>query len=120
MDGSKKAALLAAGIDVDSALERFLGNEALLERFLKKFLDDPNHARLTAAFAAGDREGALTASHTMKGVCGNLSMHVLFDLLTKQVQALRAEDWAGAEALLPAVDQAYDEAAAAIRRSVDG
>ena len=47
-------------------------------------------------------------------------MHVLFDLLTKQVQALRAEDWAGAEALLPAVDQAYDEAAAAIRRSVDG
>ena len=35
MDALKKERLAAAGIDVDGALERFMGNDALLERFLK-------------------------------------------------------------------------------------
>ena len=42
MDQEKRKDLEAAGIDVQSALERFMDNEMLLERFLKKFLDDPN------------------------------------------------------------------------------
>ena len=37
MDSSRKAALTEAGINVDDALERFMGNEMLLERFWKKF-----------------------------------------------------------------------------------
>ena len=81
MDAVKKERLTAAGIDVDDALGRFMGNEALLERFLTKFLADGNYAALSAAVAAGDSAGALTASHTLKGVCGNLSMSELFRLL---------------------------------------
>ena len=41
MELEKRKHLEAAGIDVQSALERFMNNEMLLERFLKKFLDDP-------------------------------------------------------------------------------
>ncbi len=37
MDESRKQILISAGIDVDDALERLMGNESLLERFLKKF-----------------------------------------------------------------------------------
>ena len=37
METSKKEALVAAGINCDAALERFMGSEAMLNRFLKKF-----------------------------------------------------------------------------------
>ena len=38
MDEGKRTRLKAAGIDVDGALERFMGSDVLLERFLKKAL----------------------------------------------------------------------------------
>lgn len=114
MDALKKERLAAAGIDVDGALERFMGNDALLERFLKKFLTDSNYAALSAAVAAGDPAAALTASHTLKGVSGNLSMPELFRLLTCQVEALRAGDWAKAAGLMPEIDRAYEMVVRAI------
>lgn len=107
MDALRKQRLTDAGIDVNSAMERFMNNEALLERFLAKFPADPNHDRLTAAIAAGDKEAALTAAHTMKGVCGNLSMTALFELLTRQVAAFRSGDWDGAVAMMPELDRMY-------------
>lgn len=57
-----------------------MGNEALLERFLKKFPQDENYQKLCAAMEASDWEAALTAAHTLKGICGNLSIAPLFDL----------------------------------------
>ena len=117
MDEARKQALGAAGIDVEAALARMMGSEALLARLLKKFLDDDNCEKLHSAIAAGDREAALAASHTLKGVCGNLSMTALFDLLTHQVTAFRADDWEGAVALLEQIDQAYARVTAAIREA---
>lgn len=114
MDSVRRQRLMDAGIDVDSALGRFMNNEALLEKFLAKFPADPNHGRLVAAIAAGDREAALTAAHTMKGVCGNLSMPALFELLTRQVAAFRADDWDGAVAMMPELDRMYDGLCTAI------
>ena len=35
MDQTRKARLEAGGIMVDEALERFMGNEAMLERYLQ-------------------------------------------------------------------------------------
>ena len=49
MDASKKQALTAAGINVEEVLGRFMGNEALLERMLKKFLSDPTYSKLQDA-----------------------------------------------------------------------
>ena len=115
MEQSVREALCAGGVNVDEALERFMGNEALLNRFLKKFPDDANYGKLVQAVEAGDREGALTASHTLKGVCGNLSLAPLHALLTDQVGLLRAGDWDAAAALMPRLAQAYDRAVAAIR-----
>ena len=117
MDEARKQALRAAGIDVEAALARMMGSEALLARLLKKFLDDANCEKLHSAISVGDREAALAASHTLKGVCGNLSMTALFDLLTRQVAAFRAGDWEGAVALLEQIDQAYARVTAAIREA---
>lgn len=46
MDTLKKERLEQAGINVDDVLERFMGNEALLDRMLKGFLQDQNYAAL--------------------------------------------------------------------------
>lgn len=67
MDENKKERLAEAGIDVENALERFMGNEGLLERFLKKFLNDQNFSKLTVAIGEKKEQEALAASHTLKG-----------------------------------------------------
>ena len=108
--------LASAGIDVDSALERFMGNEGLLERFMKKFLADPTFAALEEAVAGGDPAGALTASHTLKGMCGNLSFTGLYALFTRQVELLRGDDFPGAAAMMPEIRQAYGLVTDTIRR----
>lgn len=115
MEQAKKEMLAAAGIDAEDALERFMGSEALLTRFLGRFLEDASMDALRGAVAVGDWDKALTASHTLKGMCGNLSMTVLYDLFTRQVALLRASDTAGAAALMPAIEAACRKAAAAIR-----
>lgn len=107
--------LKEAGIDVTAALERFMGNESLLERFLKKFLDDTNYEKLAEAIDAGQQEAALTASHTLKGISGNLSMTGLFSLLSEQVSAFRADDWDRAVELMPEITKTYETLSAAIK-----
>lgn len=114
MTESLKTQLIEAGVDVNGALERFMGNEALLERFLKKFPQDGNYQKLCDAVKACDWDTALTASHTLKGVCGNLSITPLFDLLTNQVAALRAGDWQRAEEMMSLIAKAYTAATDAI------
>ena len=66
-----------------------MGSEALLERLLDRFLEDRNFPSLAAALECGDTDGAVQAAHTLKGVCGNLSMNGLYRLFTRQVELLR-------------------------------
>ena len=46
MDDTRRQLLLDAGVDVDEALGRFLGNEALMMKFLLRFPGDENFSRL--------------------------------------------------------------------------
>ncbi|WP_294521636.1 Hpt domain-containing protein [uncultured Pseudoflavonifractor sp.] len=114
MDDRIRAGLAAAGIDVDEALERFMGSEAMLTRFLEKFPADPGFSALAAALAAGDQEGAVNAAHTLKGLCGNLSIRPLFTGFDRQVALMRAGDWAAAAAMMPQLTEDYNRAVEAI------
>ena len=116
MDNLRLKQLTDGGIDVDEALGRFMGNEGLLERFLKKFADDENYEKLKAAVKDGDAEAMLTASHTLKGVCGNLSMTELFTLFDRQVKELRAGNTEGAAMLMDEIDVSYGK----VMRAVNG
>ena len=119
MDQMQKEAFAAAGVDIDSALERCLGNEVLLCRFYAKFLEDPNYAKLQTALAAPDPAGAVQAAHTLKGVCGNLSMTALFPLFARQVESLRAGDWDTADQLMEQISCAYGQVTKTIRQLLD-
>ena len=119
MTPERRDQLEAAGIDIESALERMMGSEALLERMMGKFLDDPQYPALRAALEAGDMERAVSAAHTLKGVCGNLSMTGLYGLFTRQVDALRAGDLPLARGIMAEIAPAYERVMAAIRRRTD-
>lgn len=110
-----RAKLEAAGVNVNEGVERFMGKEELFEKFLKRFPGDPNMAKLQAAAESGDKEAALTAAHTLKGTCGNLSMTVLFDLLAKQVSLFREGQWEAGTGMMPKITAAYEQAAAVIQ-----
>ena len=115
MNPQRREQLERGGVDVAAALERMMGSEALLERLLGKFPEDASYAALSAALGQGDVDQAVAAAHTLKGICGNLSLTALFPLFTQQVAALRRGDLEEARALMGRIDPAYAAAVAAIR-----
>lgn len=118
MDEMKRKLLLEAGIDVDEALGRFLGNEALMMKFLLQFPEDQNFSRLRQSVAQGDAAGAFEAAHTLKGVAGNLSMGTLFRQISAQVEDLRAGNVAAAADKMPALEETYSRTLAALQQLV--
>ena len=120
MNLERRAQLEAAGVDVGQALARMMGSEALLERLLGKFLEEPNYAALCAALERGEPEAGGAAAHGLKGACGNLSMTALYGLFTRQVDALRAGKLGEAEWLMEEIAPAYAAVTAAIRGGADG
>ena len=117
MDSAVREILVSGGIDVDGMLDRCMGSEALLARLLKKFLADSSYARLEEAMQNGDEAAAMEASHTLKGVSGNLSITELFSSVTIQVQALRNHNMKEASAMMPNIKLKYDNAVQAIQKA---
>ena len=56
MDDTIKKQLTEAGVDLDKTMERFMNNEALYLKFLKRFPEDPNYAQLKEHISTGDYE----------------------------------------------------------------
>lgn len=110
-----KAVLEAGGVDVEEALGRMMGSEALLSRLLGKFLDDASFERLEQAVAARDAAAAAEAAHALKGVSGNLSVTEVYRLAGEQCGLFRAGAWDEACALMPQLAEAYRTAQEAIR-----
>ena len=104
------------GVNYALTMERFMRQEKMYVRILGMLFKDESLGDLRQALQAKNLDGAFQAAHTLKGVCGNLSMHILYDLLTRQVDAFRGGDWAAAVGLMDAVRPAYVELVEAIRR----
>ncbi|MDO4494020.1 MAG: Hpt domain-containing protein [Clostridia bacterium] len=95
--------------DYDQVATR-LPSASLIERFLLKFPDDATYNTLVAAMEAGNREEAFRGAHTLKGVCGNLSLTMLLTPVAALTEVLRnAGDAIPAEAeeLYARVKEAY-------------
>ncbi|WP_294852969.1 Hpt domain-containing protein [uncultured Oscillibacter sp.] len=91
--------LRAHGADMDGAMNRLLGDEALYAMCFDLFLEDPAFATLGAALDAGDRAAAFEAAHSLKGVAGNLGLTRIYRLSGELVEPLRG--CAAAETDLP-------------------
>lgn len=97
------------GIDTDKAVERFVGNAALYSKMLKKFIDDGTFEKLVKAVSAHSNTEAFEASHTLKGLCGNLSIDRLFKLFSEQVVLMRTDKWNEAYDMMTEITQTYNE-----------
>lgn len=91
------------GANVDDALSRFMGNEALYLRMLAKLPKAIEESEVMPCFEEGDKEGALAKAHTLKGVTGNLSVTPLFDAYSEIVSLLRSDNVEEAKAKLEAI-----------------
>lgn len=70
------------GADTDDALARFMGNQDLYERMLKKFPKVVENSPVISCVQAGDYEQAASNAHALKGVTGNLSLTPLYSRYT--------------------------------------
>lgn len=91
MDREFKAKLELQGVDVEGALERFIGNDVLYEKFLRKFFDDVNYTLLIEGINQKDVKKAFDASHTLKGVSANLGLNQIVELISPMVEVFRNE-----------------------------
>jgi HPt (histidine-containing phosphotransfer) domain-containing protein len=91
MDSETRKALEAAGVSYEIGLERFMGNEALYEKFLIKFLSDSSYPTFIESMKKGDMKQAERAVHTLKGTAGNLSIDPLFCSADVVVKAIRSK-----------------------------
>jgi len=115
MDDLIKGKLKAANVDLESAMDRFLGNEDLLLRFLREFPEDENYGIFRKAMDEKRYQDAFKAAHTFKGVCGNLSLVGLFDVMSREVECLRSGDYGEAMAMYPEIMKEYDKTAEILR-----
>lgn len=76
------------GADYNDAIGR-LRSERLLQKFVLKFLDDGSYDLLCRSLKEGNQEEAFRASHTIKGMCQNLSFTVLAESSSRLTEALR-------------------------------
>ncbi len=77
------------GVDVEDAVQRFMGNEGLFTRMVKKLPPSIKDLHVVDYVEKGDYETALNNAHTLKGVMGNLSVTPLFNAYNDAVALLR-------------------------------
>ena len=111
-----KECYAALGGNYDEVIGR-LRSERLVQKFVLKFLNDGSYQLLKDSLAAGDRDEAFRAAHTMKGVCANLAFNELLESSEQLTEALRDGKPAqpGEEALVAKVKEDYQRTAQAIR-----
>ena len=104
-------------IEAQSSLtDRFLNNEELYKRFLRKLPDDQNFARLQEAAAVWDAKIIELTAHTLKGVCANLGLVKLSRDFAAIVNLVRMNgDMARLPALMQEAEEEMAKTIAAIR-----
>ncbi len=97
------------GVDPTNVLQRFGGSEAMLGKFVKKFLADGTFVQLTEAMEKKDWENVFRAAHTLKGLSGNFDFLKVYDLSAKIVERYRANDFDAIPPLFDELKARYDE-----------
>lgn len=81
-----------SGVDYDALLQRMMGKEALVEKYLRIFMADPTYSELEQAMLAQDLETVGFKAHTLKGIALNLNLEKLGVLCMDMVSSIRNGD----------------------------
>lgn len=110
MAGERKGILEEGGINVKEAMQRFMNNEQLWIKFLKKFKADSSYEKLVKSIEEKEWNKAFEAAHTLKGITDNLALSKLHDLVSRQTDYLRGEDndFEAAVGMMPEITEVYE------------
>ena len=119
MDDKFRQQLEECGADVETTLKRFMNNDAIYQKFLGKFPNDPNYANL------GTNLEAYKCAHALKGVVGNLGLTPIYEKVSTLVEELRnkaAEDvnTARANELWQDIKKTYEKFIDVINENIPG
>lgn len=116
MNEDLRKELEAAGVDVAETLHRFMNNEGLMVKFLKKFNDDETMDKLRSIIAEKNFAEVYTAAHTLKGVCGNLGLTRLYEIFSEMSEDSRNEKFDNVEALFSQAETEYASVISVIKK----
>lgn len=106
--------LTQQGVDAREALDRFMDNVPMYEKYLTRFPSEKTMPQLREAVAARDADAGLKAVHTLKGLSGNLGFNGLFSACSAMVTEFREGEADRAFAMLNSVEDAYTQACAVV------
>ena len=70
----------------ENVSSRMMGNQKLVEKFVRKFLDDPTYEQIKEAVNKMDYDEILRTTHTMKGIASNLEFTHLHQILSSYLR----------------------------------
>ncbi len=94
------------GGNYKTAVSRLM-NEAIVTKFLIRFLSDDSFAGLKKSYAEGDIKEAFRYVHTLKGVAYNISLDALGDCASALCEDLRGGEPKNADELFEKVEEQY-------------
>lgn len=83
--------LRTMGVNVEEAVDRFVGNAALYEKMLRTFPKMIRSSEVTPDFDGNDYADVIEKTHAIKGTSGNLSLTPIYEAYTEIVNLLRSE-----------------------------
>lgn len=92
--------------DYEDVYERFQ-MERIIQKYVLKFLDDPNFSLLKQGLESLDEQEAFRAGHTLKGVCANMGFSKLEKLSSQITELLREHEVEKAQMLFPDLEKEY-------------
>ena len=92
-----------------------LQNDALIEKFLIKFLADESYANIIKNLEAQNLEEAFRAAHTLKGVCQNLGLDRLYKSSYDVTEVLRNGKNDVTPEMMEKLESDYDVTVSSIR-----
>lgn len=90
-------------------LQRMMGNECLIRKFLKKFIQDGTYEELKQAMELKDCDGVFRAAHTLKGITGNLGLEPLYKESSELTELTRYGDMRQADESFERFKEQYEK-----------
>lgn len=87
------------GIDVNSAMERFMNNEEMYRAFLHQLPEEETYRNMLNEICAKNTSRAFDEAHKLKGILGNLALVEAYNVLYDIVEILREGKLPGNEEL---------------------
>lgn len=101
--------LQRAGVDMNTVMSRFMGNETLYIKFLMRFVEDENFRNMQSMFQQGNLEEAFKAAHTLKGLIANLGLDGIMRSVTTITERLRNGNTEGVSELMQQAEWEYEK-----------